>query len=153
MSWSWAHGSWILQPSVQSPLKLWVRTPFMARCKVCQWLATVRGFLLDTQVSSTNKTDRHDITEILLKVALNSINPNPPKRKISISLQTCTEVSIITGYYIRSSWCAPSNQKGQILHFSSPVIKGQVRFWRPSLSVLPSGLNYLKNTPIDPITQ
>jgi hypothetical protein len=25
--------------------------------------------------SSTNKTDRHDITEILLKVALNSIKP------------------------------------------------------------------------------
>ena len=31
--------------------------------KVCQWRAT----------SSTNKTDRHDITEILLKVALNTI--------------------------------------------------------------------------------
>jgi hypothetical protein len=28
----------------------------------------------DTPVSSTNKTDRHDITEILLKVALNTIN-------------------------------------------------------------------------------
>jgi hypothetical protein len=24
-----------------------------------------------------NKTDHHDITEILLKVALNTINPNP----------------------------------------------------------------------------
>jgi hypothetical protein len=29
-----------------------------------------------TPVSSTNKTDRHDITEILLKVALNNINLN-----------------------------------------------------------------------------
>ena len=28
-------------------------------------------------VSSTNKTDHHDITEILLKVALNTITPNP----------------------------------------------------------------------------
>jgi hypothetical protein len=36
--------------------------------KVCQW------FSPDTSVSSTNKTDRHDITEILLKVALNNIN-------------------------------------------------------------------------------
>jgi hypothetical protein len=27
-------------------------------------------------VSSTNKTDCHDITEILLKVALNTIKPN-----------------------------------------------------------------------------
>jgi len=30
-------------------------------------------FFPDTPVSSTNKTDRHDITEILLKVALNTI--------------------------------------------------------------------------------
>jgi len=30
-----------------------------------------------TPVSSTNKTDRHDITEILLKVALNTITPDP----------------------------------------------------------------------------
>jgi hypothetical protein len=29
-----------------------------------------------TPVSPTNKTDRHDITEILLKVALNNINLN-----------------------------------------------------------------------------
>jgi hypothetical protein len=29
---------------------------------------------LGIPVSSTNKTDRHDITEILLKVALNTIN-------------------------------------------------------------------------------
>ena len=27
-------------------------------------------------VSSTMKTDRHDITEIMLKVSLNTINPN-----------------------------------------------------------------------------
>ena len=27
-----------------------------------------------TRISSTNKTDRHDITKILLKVALNTIN-------------------------------------------------------------------------------
>jgi hypothetical protein len=30
-------------------------------------------------VFSTNKTDCQDITEILLKVALNTINPNPSK--------------------------------------------------------------------------
>ena len=33
-----------------------------------------RWFSPDTPVPSTNKTDRHDITEILLKVALNTIN-------------------------------------------------------------------------------
>ena len=42
--------------------------------KVCQRLATDRWFSPGTPVSSPNKTDRHDITEILLKVALNTIN-------------------------------------------------------------------------------
>ena len=42
--------------------------------KVCQWLATGRWFSQCPIVSSTNKTDSHDITEILLKVALNTIN-------------------------------------------------------------------------------
>jgi hypothetical protein len=38
--------------------------------KVCQWLATGCLFSL---VSSTNKTECHDITETLLKVAFNTI--------------------------------------------------------------------------------
>ena len=33
--------------------------------------------LIGTPVSSTNKTDRHDITEIFLKLALNTWTPNP----------------------------------------------------------------------------
>ena len=37
---------------------------------VCQWLTAGRWFSPGTSVSSTNKTDCHDITEILLKVAL-----------------------------------------------------------------------------------
>jgi hypothetical protein len=36
-------------------------------------------FLSDTPVSPTNKTDSHDITEILLKMALNTINLNQTK--------------------------------------------------------------------------
>jgi hypothetical protein len=35
--------------------------------------ATGQWFSLGTLVSSSNKTDRHDISEILLKVALNTI--------------------------------------------------------------------------------
>jgi hypothetical protein len=38
-------------------------------------LLQVGGFSPGIPVSSTNKTDRHDITEILLKVALNTIKP------------------------------------------------------------------------------
>jgi hypothetical protein len=63
-----------------SPPTLWVRIPHRwdvldkTLCdKVCQWLATGRWFSPGTPVFSTNKTERHDITEILLKVALNTI--------------------------------------------------------------------------------
>ena len=45
--------------------------------KVCQRLAICWWFSPSTPVSSTNKTDHHNITEILLKVALNTINPTP----------------------------------------------------------------------------
>ena len=77
-SWSWSDGSLIynyLCNHSLSPLKLSVRIPLMVRCtrynicdKVCQWLVTGQWFSLVTPVSSTNKTDRHDITELLLKV-------------------------------------------------------------------------------------
>ena len=49
-----------------------------ARCttlcdNVCQWLATGRWFSLGSPVSSINKTDCHNIAEILLKVAFITI--------------------------------------------------------------------------------
>ena len=44
---------------------------------VIKSLTTGHWFSLGTPIFSTNKTDRQDITEILLKVALNTINqPN-----------------------------------------------------------------------------
>jgi hypothetical protein len=42
--------------------------------KVYQLLAHGRWFSPDTPASSTTETGRHDIAEILLKVALNTIN-------------------------------------------------------------------------------
>jgi hypothetical protein len=39
---------------------------------------TDQWFSPDTLVSSTNKTDHHNIAEILLKVALNTINQTKP---------------------------------------------------------------------------
>ena len=42
--------------------------------KLCQWLVTGRLFSPGTTDSSINDTDRQDIAEILLKVALNTIN-------------------------------------------------------------------------------
>jgi hypothetical protein len=83
-SWPWSYGGWIYNyicNQCLSPLMLWVRLPLSSRIttlcdKVCQWLVTGRWFYPGTLVSSTNKTDRHGIAEILLKVALSTIKPN-----------------------------------------------------------------------------
>ena len=45
------------------------------------FMSTLKG-ARSTTVSSTNKTDRHDITEKILKVALNTINK--PKRPFKV---------------------------------------------------------------------
>ena len=92
VSWPWSYGSWIynyLCNRCLSPLMLWVWLLLRAWSttwydKVCQWLATGQWFSTGTPVSSTNKTDRHDITEILLKVALNTIKPNHLSKRFSL---------------------------------------------------------------------
>ena len=48
-------------------------------------LRQVSGFLRVLLISSTNKTDRHDIAEILLKVALNTKPTKPIKIKLPVS--------------------------------------------------------------------
>ena len=85
-----------------SPLTLWVRIQFRrgvidtTLCdQVCQWPAAGRWFSPGTPVSYTNKTDHHDITEILLKVALNTI-PYPLK---GVKLVFTLETSIIDLLY------------------------------------------------------
>jgi len=85
-SWPWSYGSWdYLCNQCLSPLMLWVRIPIRARCttlcdKVCQWLGTDRWFSPGPPVSSTNKADHHDITEILLKMAWNTSNKQTNKQ-------------------------------------------------------------------------
>jgi hypothetical protein len=80
----WSYGSWIYNyfcnQCLISSLKLGVGIPLMVRCtgyNICQWLTTGLWFSPGTPVSSTNKTDRDYITEILLKVALNTIALTP----------------------------------------------------------------------------
>jgi hypothetical protein len=86
-SWSWSYGSWIYNYMCNqclSPIQLWVWTLFMARCTRCNIMWQILSVTCDRSVvffgysvvSSTNKTNRHDITEILLKVALNTITPS-----------------------------------------------------------------------------
>jgi hypothetical protein len=69
---------------------LWVRISIRARCttlcdKVCQWLDTGQRFSPGPPLSSTNKTDHHNITQILLKVTLNTITP-------TLQFQNCTNI-------------------------------------------------------------
>ena len=98
--WSWSHGSWIyyyLNNQCLSPLKFWIRTPLMARCtryNIMWWSLSVTcdssvvfsGY--SSLVSFTNKTDRHDITEILLKVALNTINQS---KQLRVTIQSINQ--------------------------------------------------------------
>jgi len=84
---SWSHGEWIynyLYNQCLSPLMLWVRIQLRrgvletTLCdQVCQWLAAGRWFSPGTPVSSTNKTDRHDITEICFESGVKHHKPKP----------------------------------------------------------------------------
>ena len=84
MIWSWSYGSWVY-------IYLTISAYHHFRCEfepsswraildtticyqVCQWLVTGLSFSPGPPLSSTNKTDCHDKTEILLKVALNTIS-------------------------------------------------------------------------------
>jgi hypothetical protein len=81
LSWPWSYGSWIYNYLCNqriSPLMLWVQISTRMRCttlcdKFGQWLATGWCFSPGPPVSSTNKSDRYDITELSMKVALNTI--------------------------------------------------------------------------------
>ena len=105
-SWPWSYGSWIYNYLCNqwiSLLMLWVRISIRARCttlcdKVCQWLATDRWFSPGRPVSSTNKTDRHDITEILLKMALKTIKQTNIINIGKLITDTCSSCCIFLFY-------------------------------------------------------
>jgi hypothetical protein len=103
-SWSWSYGSWIydyLCNQCLSPLSCefepcsWrgVLDTTLSD-KVCQWLTTGWQFSPGTPVSCTNKSDRHDIIEILLKVALNTINQQTILYNIYINVFTQWHTSV-----------------------------------------------------------
>ena len=95
----WSYGIWIhnyLCNQCLSPLMLWVWISIRARCttlcdKVCQWLATGQWFSPGPPISSTNKTDCHDIIEILFIVV---INTNKQTNQVC-SLNLCNRIEII----------------------------------------------------------
>jgi hypothetical protein len=101
---SWSYGSWIynyrcnqcistLTLRVLMPLREGVLDTTLCD-KVSQWLADGRWFSPGTPVSSTNKTDRHDITEILLKVTLST-------KTLTLYLaHVFTLISLTKNYYL-----------------------------------------------------
>ena len=123
----WSYGNWIynyLCNLCLSSLTLWVRIPLRARCttlcdKVCQWLTTGWWFSPGTTVSSTKKTDCHDITKILLKLALNTIT-------LTLTIE-CTSYLRYGDMCTRIAW----KQKEITIHIHIPF---------RSTRVLPPGL-------------
>jgi hypothetical protein len=89
-SWSWSYGSWIYNYNMY--LCFQCRSPLSSNPESCLIQHYVIKFVSDfrqilwfssgTPVSSTNKTYRHIITEILLKVALNIITQAIPKHNL-----------------------------------------------------------------------
>ena len=87
-SWSYGTGSWIynyMYNQCLSPLRLWVWAPSIGEVYSIQYYVIkfvgdkydnghVCGFLWILQFLPPIKIDRHDITEILLEVALSTIN-------------------------------------------------------------------------------
>ena len=110
----WSHGIWVYYyvcNQCLSQLKLWVQIPLRWRVldtalcdKVCQWLVAVRWFSPSTPVSSTNKTDRHDIAEILLRVALNTITLTLTRIPIIVMCTCfCQIISLLSSLSISTS--------------------------------------------------
>jgi hypothetical protein len=103
---------------------------YKTRLYHCQWLVTGRWFYPGPPVSSTNKNDRHDITDILLKVALNTIKQTS-KQKFSTSLLNLLphekgrfHPELITQnqkFNIQNQECRIQNQ-GIISHFPFSVV-------------------------------
>ena len=110
------YGNWIynyLCNQCLSPLMLWIQISIRSRCttlcdKVCQWLVTDRWFSPGPPVSSTNKSDCHDITEILLKVAISTIsltlNPFALKIKYYTPSQGKWSILLCTPSTIWNEW-------------------------------------------------
>ena len=108
---SWSLGGWIynyLCNRYLSQLILFVCIPLRARCstlcdKVWQWRAAGPWFSPCTLVSSTYKTDHHDIAEILLKVALNTI------KQLSKSRSEVDLAVYVVSYISSSMWVCNEN--------------------------------------------
>ena len=79
--------------------------------QVCHWIVASYWFSLGTRVSSTKNTNRHNISEILFKVALNTITL-PLKRKLKRKLCTDYEKKLLYSLKFARKMTCLSSLKG-----------------------------------------
>jgi hypothetical protein len=75
-------------------------------------MSDLRWFSPGTPVSATNKTDCHDITEILLKVALNTINQLTIIKNLLLKFEENQNQSLL---FLLSAACLAEKQQVPIL--------------------------------------
>ena len=118
--------------------------------KICQWLAAGWCLSPGTPIYSTKKKDRHDIAEILLKVALNIIipnqtKPNQTKRKQLSKYISKTILRRIYQNYIKSPlmdlWHIPTSYSEIPMHLF-PSTSGKIRDFH-ALDVGWGGITYI----------
>ena len=131
----WGLDLQLLVQSMHITLKLWVRIPLTARYTRYNsiWLATGQWFYPGTPTSSTNKTNRHDISEILLKVALNTITLNPNFTIINGRIIVLFIENIFD--YFKDSWNEKIGQTLEVMVFMLSTLfqeyrGGQFYWWR-----------------------
>jgi hypothetical protein len=110
----------------------WVRLPPRTRCttlfdKVCQRLTAGGWFSPGLPVSSTNKADRHDIAEILLKVALNT-QKNKINNKYLQSTISVPKIYSIEIQLMRTT-CPESNIYLSFVIYLFSVVKYKISFF------------------------
>ena len=99
--------------------------------KVYQWLAAGWWFSLSTLVSSTNKTDCHNITEILMKVALKTITLNKGEFQWVIEHQLSNFATISWWEQVNFQWddddkvCFILDQQAKLGFYSGISLKQQ----------------------------
>jgi hypothetical protein len=95
--------------------------------KVYQLLAHGRWFSPGTQASSTTKTGRNDIAEILLKVALNKINQINKFTNINKANNHCSPQTIEHKKY-HDIWCWKSRDRHKNVAGLNRLIGSQPSF-------------------------
>jgi hypothetical protein len=81
----------------------------------CQWLATGQWYSPDTPVSSTNKTDRHDVNNWnSVESGIKHNNPNPGANDNNCMVVSFTTIYAISVYHHQTSWIQLLTVKSQI---------------------------------------